>query len=190
MKNLIQIFSWYILLLAGAASLSAQARPEHALRPNDTIEVRVFQEPELDAKVTLSQEGKVALPLIGEVAVGGMSAADASKAITTKYKEGYLANPSVTVVISDYAKQRFTILGAINKPGSFFFPAGETVSLLQAVGMAGGYSRLASPAKIMIKRANAKEPLKVDAKKMAKDGSASTFMIQPGDVITIGESLW
>ena len=190
MKNLIQIFSWCFLLLAGAASVSAQARPEHALGPNDTIEVRVFQEPELDTKVTLSQDGKAALPLIGEVAIGGMSTADASKAITAKYKEGYLADPNVTVVISEYAKRRFTILGAVNKPGSFFFPAGETVSLLQAVGMAAGYSKVAKPAKIMIKRANAKEPVKVDAKKMAKDGSTGTFMIQPGDVITVGESIF
>jgi hypothetical protein len=54
--------------------------------------------------------------------------------------------------------------------------------------MAGGYSKVANPAKIIIKRANAKEPLKVDAKKMAKDGP-DTILIQPGDVITVGESI-
>jgi polysaccharide export outer membrane protein len=92
--------------------------------------------------------------------------------------------------MGDYAKRRFTILGAVNKPGSFFFPAGESVSLLQAIGMAGGYSRVASPSKITIKRGDAKAPLKVDAKKMAESGAAATFMILPGDIITVGESIF
>mgnify|MGYP000048769255 CR=1 FL=1 len=190
MRNLLILSRWILLLTISQFPAAAQNRAEHVLGPNDSIEVRVFQEPDLDARVTLGQDGKVNLPLVGEVSVGGLTVNDASRAIAQKYKEGYLVNPNVTVTMGDYAKRRFTILGAVNKPGSFFFPAGESVSLLQAIGMAGGYSRVASPSKITIKRGDAKAPLKVDAKKMAESGAAATFMILPGDIITVGESIF
>ena len=103
---------------------------------------------------------------------------------------GFLVNPNVTVAIVTYAKKRFTVLGAVNKPGSFFFPDAENISLLQAIGMAGGYSRIAKPSKVMIKRANTKESIKIDAKKMAQSGEATSFMIRPGDVINVEESVF
>ncbi len=179
------------LLCAPAQTTPAQDRPdEHRLGPKDSISIEVFQEPELSALVTLDQDGAINLPLVGQVSVGGLTIAEASQAITAKYKQGYLVNPSVRTLIKAYAKRRFTVLGAVNKAGSFYFPDGETVSLQQAIGMAGGYSRVASPSKIRIKRNALSEPLKVDGKKLAKSGEAATFLIQPGDIIEVGESLF
>ena len=180
----------FLLLAASMIPVSAQNQAEHILGTNDMIEVRVFQETDLDTRVTLGQDGKVSLPLIGEITVGGLTSNAASQVIAQRYKEGYLVNPNVTVAIATYAKKRFTVLGAVTKPGSFFFPDGENLSLLQAIGMAGGYSRVASPSKVVIKRGSSKEPIKIDAKKMAKNGETGTFMILPGDVITIGESIF
>ena len=190
MKIMPLLYRCLLLLAASLLPATAQNQAEHILGPNDVIEVRVFQETDLDTRVTLGQDGKVSLPLIGEVAVAGQTINTASQAIALRYKDGYLVNPNVTVAIVTYAKKRFTVLGAVNKPGSFFFPDAENLSLLQAIGMAGGYSRIASPSKVLIKRTNARESIKIDAKKMAKTGEAGSFMIQPGDVITIGESLW
>ncbi|MDB6069070.1 MAG: sugar transporter [Verrucomicrobiales bacterium] len=188
MKNLLIACLALFAAFSFAPGALAQNRAEHVLGPNDSIDVKVFQEPELDTKVTVSQDGKVSLPLIGEVAVGGQTISEASRLIATRYKQGYLVNPNVTVAMGEYAKRRFTILGAVNKPGAFFFPPGEGVSLLQAVGMAGGYSRIANASKITIKRGDAGQPIKLDAKKMAKSGEASSYMIKPGDVIEVGES--
>ena len=122
--------------------------------------------------------------------MAGQTINSASQVIAVRYKDGFLVNPNVTVAIVSYAKKRFTVLGAVTKPGSFFFPDAEKISLLQAIGMAGGYSRVASPSKVEIKRSNAKGIIKVDAKKLAKSGEVGNFMIQPGDVITIGESIF
>lgn len=176
-----------------AGLLCAAAQPpaeEHRLGPKDSISIEVFQEPELSSLVVVDQDGAVDLPLVGQVSVGGLTIAEASQAITAKYKQGYLVNPSVRTLIKSYAKRRFTVLGAVNKAGSFYFPDGEKISLQQAIGMAGGYSRIASPSKIRIKRNALSEPLKVDGKKLAKTGEAATFMIQPGDIIEVGESIF
>ena len=181
---------WLLFLILGLFPAAAQERAEHVLGPQDTVEVRVFQEPDLEARVTVSQDGKVSLPLIGEVAVAGQTITEASRTIASRYKQGYLVNPSVTVTMGEYAKRRFTILGAVNKPGSFYFPPGESLSLLQAIGMAGGYSRIANASKVDIKRGNAGKPIRLDAKKMAKSGEAGNYLILPGDVIEVGESIF
>jgi protein involved in polysaccharide export with SLBB domain len=166
-----------------ASSPSAAPSPEavssnHRLAAGDSIEVRVFQEPELDTKVTLSKDGRAALPLIGEVALARLTSTQA-------------ANPRITVSIADYARQRFTILGAVNKPGSYFFPAGENLTLLQVIGMAGGYTRGANPSKVTVQRGGDRsQPIEVDAKKLARKGETTPFRIQPGDIITVAESIF
>ncbi|MFN0130092.1 MAG: polysaccharide biosynthesis/export family protein [Verrucomicrobiales bacterium] len=163
----------------------------HRLAPGDSIEVRVFQEPDLDAKVTLSKDGRAALPLVGEVSLGRLTTTQAATAIVERYKKGYLKNPRVTVSIVDYARQRFTILGAISKPGSYFMPTGESLTLLQVIGMAGGYTRAANPSKVTIQRGGTQgRVIEVDAKRMARSSQAPPFRIEAGDVITVAESLF
>jgi polysaccharide export outer membrane protein len=177
------------------ASAPASAAPvsdssDHRLGPNDTIEVRVFQEPDLDAKVSLSKDGRAALPLIGEVVLEGLTTAQASAAIGDRYRKGYLKHPKVTVSIVEYAKRRFTILGPVAKPGSYFFPTGESLTLLQAVGMAGGFTRVARASKVTIRRGGPNgRTITVDAKKMAREGG-TPVAIQPGDIITVSESMF
>ena len=201
------IFRLIALILLGfgmAASATAQAPPpvkpeapppaensNHRLASGDTIEVRVFQEPDLDAKVTLSKDGKVTLPLVGEVVLARLTTVQAATSIAERYRKGYLKNPRVTVSIADYARQRFTILGAVNKPGSYYFPTGESLTLLQVIGMAGGYTRSASPSKITVQRGgNAGRVIEVDAKRLARGGDGPPFIIAPGDVITVPESIF
>lgn len=187
----VRVFVATLLLFGMTVSVKAQDdTKEHQLVAGDTVEVRVFQEAELDSKATLSKDGKVSLSLIGEVSVEGMSSSEAARAIEARYKQGYLAKPKVTVSVTGYAKRRFTILGAVNKPGSFYFPEGDSLSILQAIGMAGGYSKVANASKISVKRGNEAKAIQVDAKKMAKENNAKPFYIHPGDIITVGESIF
>jgi polysaccharide export outer membrane protein len=84
------------------------------------------------------------------------------------------------------------VLGQVNRPGSFEMPEGSTggIDLLEAIAMAGGYTRIAAPGRISVRRAmgNGEQVLKVDARKVAKGGSA--FRVQSGDTITVGESIF
>jgi len=163
----------------------------HRLAPGDSIEVRVFQEPELDSKVTLSKDGRAALPLVGEVALSRLTTTQAATAIAERYKKGYLKNPRITVAVVDYARQRFTILGAVTKPGSYFFPTGESLTLLQVIGMAGGYTRAANASKVTVQRGGTRgRVIDVDAKRLSRSSDATPFRIEPGDVITVAESIF
>lgn len=188
MKNQSSRFPTCISLLLAMlfpALVGAQNQAEHILTASDTIEVRVFQEPDLDAKATISKDGKVALPLIGQVPVAGLTTDGAARLISLKYQDGYLVKPSVTVAVAQYARLRFTILGEIARPNSYYFPEGEKqITLLQAIGISGGYTRSANQ-KITIKRGSA--IIKVDGSTLSDEG-ASAYPVLPGDVVTVGRS--
>ena len=101
-------------------------------------------------------------------------------------------NPHVQLRVMEYARRSFTVLGEVQKPGSFDMPDRSSVSLLQAIGMSGGYTRVANPANVTVKRKvkNQQVVFRLNAKKMAAGGSTESFEIQPDDVITVPESIF
>ncbi len=164
----------------------------YVLSANDLIKLTVFQESDLETTVRVSKDGSVTFPLIGVVKVGGKTPQEAAKLVRDLLAKDYLVNPQVNLTVMEYSKRRFIVLGQVQRPGAFDMPDRDTVTLLQAIGMAGGYTRIADPGKITVKRtANGKDGLfKLNAKRMASGDSSGEFDILPGDVITVGESLF
>ena len=168
----------------------SSAANDYVLTSSDTLEMSIFREPDLTTKSRVASDGTVQLPLIGDVKVVGMTVRSAREIIRKKYDADYLVDPQVYLNVINYAQRKFTILGQVAKPGTYEFPGGDSVSLLQAVGMAGGFTRTADRGKVIVKRpakGGAEETLKLNAKKMAAEGKG-VFNITPGDVITVGES--
>ena len=160
------------------------------LSPSDTIEMTVFREPDLTTRSRVGSDGSVQLPLIGDVRIAGLTVRVAREVIRKRYDADYLVDPQVYLNIVEYAPRNFTILGQVVKPGTYDFPAGRPLSLLEAVGMAGGFTRSADRGRVTAKRAGGpagESTIKINAKKLAADGKDS-FQLQPGDIITVGES--
>lgn len=179
---------------AGNAANSLSIPSGYQLRANDQIAVEVFGEDDLRAAVRLSGDGAASLPLLGAVRLGGLTLSQATARITELYGRDYLVNPKVNVSLIGYARQRFTILGQVNRPGSYEMPEGAagTMDILEAVALAGGYTRIAAPERISIRRRgpNGDEVIRVNAKRLAKQVGGGGFNIQPGDTITVGESIF
>lgn len=199
---------WFLigLLGLGVGNLSAQrseipratkvepAQPAsltYRLAAQDIISVVVFNEPELNTQARVDKDGAINVPMAGLVRVIGLNIREASKAIETALRE-YLIKPQVTVTILQYTKRRITILGQVNKPGIVELPDETTVNIMEAIGMAGGYSRIANQRQITIKRtvSGREEIIKLDGKAMSEDGSIKQFEVRPGDTITVGERLF
>jgi protein involved in polysaccharide export with SLBB domain len=166
----------------------------YVLRSNDQVAIEVFGEDDLRTNTRLNGEGNLSLPLLGSVHLGGLTLAQAASKITELYGRDYLVNPRVNVTLVGYAKRRFTILGQVNRPGSYEMPEGspDGVDLLEAIAMAGGYTRIAAPERISIRRraeTGDDEILRVDAKRLAKRGGEN-FQVRPGDTVTVAESLF
>lgn len=185
---------------ASAEDLSAPARPaveeksgtspNQVLAPNESIQIKVFNEPELDTSVRIAEDGKITFPLIGEVKLGGLTVQKASELMRDRLSVRFLVNPQVSISLVEMNRQLFTVLGQVQRPGTYRFPDHGTLSLVQVVGIAGGYTRLANPSRIIVKRIPGDQVFKLDGKRMASDAGTKPFKIQSGDIITIGERLF
>lgn len=168
----------------------------YVLSANDQVAVEVFGEDDLRTNGRLNAEGNLSLPLLGSVHLAGLTLTQATARVTELYARDYLVNPKVNVMLVGYAKRRFTVLGQVNRPGSYEMPDGSPtgIDLLEAVAMAGGYTRIAAPERITVRRhgPSGDEILKVDGKRLARGtgGARSSFKVQPGDTITVGESIF
>ena len=182
---------WFFFFGLCAAVAFGQQASNYKLKADDLIEVRIFKEDNLAANVRVAGDGSVTLPLIGTAKVGGLSVAEAISAIAGRYRDGYLVKPQVSITVSDYGKQRYTVLGQVVKPGVFEVPADTNLTLLQAIGMAGGYTDYADQSRVILKRlANGRDNvIRLNPKAMAK-GAERNFYIQSGDVISVGQSIF
>lgn len=175
-----------------AGKMVTEASASRRLQANDTLDVSVYQQPDLATRVNLDDRGMVMLPLLGPVKLGGLTLEQATLLVHDLYDKDYLVDPKVTLQVFQFAVLRYTILGQVQRPGSYEFPANEKLNLLDGIAMAGGYTRLAQASKVTLQR-NVKGQLKVfnlDAESMAKDQHTKPFNILPGDTITVGERIF
>jgi protein involved in polysaccharide export with SLBB domain len=178
---------------APATTGGASAPAGYILSPNDQVTVEVFGEDDLRANGRLNPEGNLSVPLLGSVHLAGLSLTQAASKLTELYGRDYLVHPRVNVSLLSYAKRRFSILGQVSHPGSLEMPEGspEGIDLLEAIALAGGYTRIAAPERITVRRhnANGDQVFKVNAKRFSK-GTGGSFRVEPGDTITVGESIF
>src|SRR5215472_7692731 len=172
----------------------ATAPVGYVLGPNDQVAVEVFGEDDLRTNGRLNAEGNLSLPLLGSIHLAGLTLTQAASKITELYGRDYLVSPKVNVMLLGYAKRRFSVLGQVNRPGSYELPDGSPggIDILEAVAMAGGYTRIAAPERVRVRRpmeGGGDQLFKVDAKRLAR-GEGKTFLVRPGDTITVGESIF
>ena len=162
----------------------------YILSPNDQVAVEVFGEDDLRTSGRLTPEGNLNVPLLGSIHLAGLTPTQAASKLTELYRRDYLVNPKINVTLVSYGSRRFTILGQVGHPGVFEISP-EGIDLLEAVAMAGGYTRIAAPERITVRRhsASGDQILKVNAKRFTK-GKGGGFRVEPGDAITVGESIF
>jgi protein involved in polysaccharide export with SLBB domain len=173
---------------------SVSAPPGYILSANDQVSVEVFGEDDLRTNGRLNPEGNLSVPLLGSIHLAGLTLTQAASKLTELYGRDYLVSPKVNIMLLSYAKRRFSILGQVNRPGSYEMPESSPggIDLLEAIAMAGGYTRIAAPERITVRRQNAgagDQIFKVNAKRFTK-GSGGGFHVEPGDTITVGESIF
>ncbi len=168
------------------------SQPSHVLVPGEFVQIKVFQEPDLDTAVRIPGDGIVNFPLIGEVSLAGQSVQQAMRVIHDRLQSRFLVNPQVSIAVLEPAKQLITILGQVQRPGTYRLPEQQGLDLLQVIGLAGGYTRLADPGRIMIKRRinGSEKIIRLDGKRLARGESGEPFAVRTGDVITVGERLF
>jgi polysaccharide export outer membrane protein len=149
----------------------------------DLLNISVMREPDLERRVRVRDSGEVSLPLVGDVAVQGLSAADAAKAVEKRYLDGqFLKHPDVSVFIEEFATQQVAVLGQVGKPGSYSLPAAR--SLIDVLAMAGGLTEIADR-HITIERASHAASADVFLSNRADDALEANVQVFPGDKVVV-----
>ena len=150
------------------------------LAPGDILQVTVYQEDDLNLPhAVIAKDGTISHPLLGPLAVGGKTLEEARTSIQEVLQEDYLVNPRVSLT----AKYRITVIKEVVRPDTYEVSRADTLTLMQAIALAGGPTRLADTSKVTVQRVvnGEKKELKVDAE--TKEGKA--FVIQANDVIEV-----
>ena len=173
------------------AAAPANVPANYALNPNDVVEVKVFQEDDMDWTVRVSKEGSINLPLVGALNVLRKTPDEVGEIVRTRLHDGYLVHPQVSVTVMEFSKRRFTILGEVTRAGEIDFPDNSDLTVLEAIGMAGGYTKSANASRVYVKRKVGEKEvvLTMDANRMARR-EAAPFKILPGDIITVGQAFF
>ena len=170
-----------------SAETTYQRESEYRLGAQDLLEISVFRVPELERTVRVNSNGEISLPLVGSIQAAGRSIAELEQALADRYADGYLKNPEVSVFVKEFASQRVTVEGAIEKPG--IYPLTGATTLLQTIALAGDLDPLADLGGVVLFRY-------VDGTKMAavydiralRAGQVEDPAIHGGDLVVVEPS--
>jgi polysaccharide export outer membrane protein len=172
MKRMAMSIFRCIFLLALAAPAMAQTEK---LGTGDAVRVTVFQQPDLTTEARITDRGTINMPLVGEVKIGGMSAAQAGGSIAESFKKGgYLKNPQVAVALTTLRSRQVSVLGLIARPGRYALD--DTSSqLADVIAAAGGIAAGGSDTVTVIR----------DGKEQKVNMLHTPFKLQGGETINI-----
>lgn len=167
---------------------TAAPQAEYRIGVGDKLGIRVFQVPDLtfDA-LSVDTSGNIQMPLIGAVRAAERTSGELSADIATRLSAQYLRNPQVTVTVTEAASQKITVDGAVTKPGVYEM-RGST-SLLQAVAMAEGPSRVADLTKVAVFRTiNGQRSVALFDLQAIRQGRADDPTVLGDDIIVVDTS--
>jgi polysaccharide export outer membrane protein len=156
---------------------------DYRVGPGDKLNIVVYKDQQLSGPVQIRPDGKITIPLLGDMSATGMTPTELSEAITKQLRE-YINNPVVNVVVLDAVSYQVTVIGEVMKPGAI--PLGGPTNILQALALAGGFKDFANTKDIRIMRptASGMETLRFNYKD-AVDGLAKPVMLRSGDTIVV-----
>ena len=190
------------LLAGGLTVLSAESSPGNSEKKNyvhrlalaDRVRVAVYQEEDLTSVTRIDARGRINLPLLGEISIGGMTIVEAQTAIENAYKEGrFLRNPQVTINVEEYAQREVSISGQIRNPGRFSLPPESTYTVVELVTKAGGITDIGKGSAVTVTRIlpdGTRKVFTIDVDAIIKGKNQSEdILLQAGDNVYVPERL-
>jgi len=150
------------------------------------LAINVWKEPEVSRSVPVRSDGKISLPLAGEIQAAGLTPLKLEQQIADKLKS-YISEPEVTVIVQQGNSQKFNILGQVVRPGAY--PLANTTTVLDALALAGGFRDFAKQKSIYVLRQNAdgsevRLPFNYKSVVTGKNQSQN-IKVQPRDTIVV-----
>lgn len=163
----------------------AEREETYRLEAPDEIEISVIPQSELDRTVTIRPDGKISLPLIGDVFVEGMTSGELTDKLTEEFSK-YAKNPSVAVIVTGFNSKKVYVIGEVFRQGAY--PYTGTTSVFEAVEEAGSFTRRASLGRVILVRGDIEDPTVIDInlkEVVTKGAKEKDLHLQPGDIVYV-----
>jgi polysaccharide export outer membrane protein len=158
----------------------------YVIGENDVLEVDVWKDKEISRTVPVRPDGKISLPLIGEIQASGMTPLQLQDDLAQRLKS-FIANPQVAVIVTDPRSHHFNIMGEVAKPGTY--PLSQSTTVLDAISAAGGFRDFAKETKIYVLRTmpgGNQERLPFNYKDAIKGKNPEkNVLLKPGDTVVV-----
>ena len=166
-------------------SMQSYGESEFQLGPGDVIEVFVYKEPDLSTTVPVRPDGKISLPLIGELRASGKTAMALQKEVTGKLSQ-YIGNPQVNVIVKEVNSAQVSVLGEVKTPG--IYKIKDRATILDAVALAGGFTEYAKRNKVRLIRVSPngeQKTITINVEDQLKGKKSSLVYVLPYDKIYV-----
>jgi polysaccharide export outer membrane protein len=183
------------LAVAATAQQAQEAKPAppadvhsanaYVIGESDLLAINVWHEPELTRVVPVRTDGKITMPLIGELQASGKTVEQLRDTIASKLAH-FLEAPEVAVMVQEPRSQFFTILGKVQKPGSY--PLGQRLTVIDGLALGGGFKDFAKVGKIHVVRTHRDgrvEQIPFDYKRAVSGDVHQNFDLEPHDMIIV-----
>jgi polysaccharide export outer membrane protein len=175
------------LLVTGGPAIAQTAEPldDYVIGPEDVLEIRMPEHPELGAKVPVRPDGRITLPLVDDVVAAGLTP-EALKATLVAAFKGYVTVPNISVIVVEINSLKIFVLGEVLKPG--MFPLRSRTRVLQAIALAGGFTQYAAKDRVVLLRdtEGRQARIEINLKKVtAGDDIAANQLLRPGDTLVV-----
>ena len=160
---------------------------EYIIGPEDVLEITVWRNQDLSKVVAVRPDGRISMPLIGDVTAVGKTPSQLTEEIASRLKE-FKENPSIAIVVKEVNSYAVFILGEVQKPGKY--PLKSKTTLLQGITMAGGFTQTAARNKMVVFRfvdsGSGDERMKASYDDIVlRDGSRQNVELKPGDTVVV-----
>lgn len=159
---------------------------EYKIGPKDLLEINVFELPELNQTVRVSEEGSITIPLVGRVMIDGLAKDEVERKLAELLEEKYVKKAQVSVFIKEYQSKQVAVIGAVGEPGMYELVGNLT--LLQMISKAGGFTENASNELFVLRKENNGSPaaLRINLEELLMNGNPKlNIPLQANDVINV-----
>ncbi len=159
---------------------------DYVIGSEDILEVMVWKNPDLSRTVNVRPDGKISLPLIGDIQAAGLTTVQLQNQIVERLKTYYRETPQVSVIVQQVNSYAIYLLGEIRNPGRYVVKTGTT--FLQAITLAGGFTEFASTNRILLRRMNLQDSEEMSLVVSYRDiisGKQKNIFLKAGDTIIV-----
>jgi len=184
------------MLLVGPVHAQDAAKPpppgredvdaeEYRIGPEDVLQIFVWKNETLSRTVSVRPDGKISLPLLGDVQAAGSTSGELRDVLSKRFAD-FIAAPEVSVIVAEVKSIKVSVIGEVPKPGRYELKSRTTV--LDILALAGGFGQFASRGRIVVLRPEGGKMKRIPFnynKVVSTGGEQENFYLQPGDIVVV-----